>query len=64
MIVSFPPAVRDRLARIENVEGVPAVEIVHQAVDVWSRLDVDGRRVLGIAALQLVVERIKERGTA
>ncbi|WP_158871356.1 hypothetical protein [Antarcticirhabdus aurantiaca] len=59
MVIALPAAVRARLAAIEADEGVPVAELIHQAVDVWSRLDADGRKILGIAALQLVVERMR-----
>lgn len=59
MVVAFPPEVLRRLESIEATEGVPPTEIVHQAVDVWSQLTADERRVVGIAAMQLIVERLK-----
>ncbi len=59
MILALPRDVRDRLARIEAVEGIPALDLVHQAVDVWSRLDADGRRMLGVVAMQLVVDQLR-----
>lgn len=59
MLVVLHPEVLRRLSDIEAAEGIPAVDIVHQAVDVWSRLDADGRRIIGIAAMQLVVGQIR-----
>lgn len=59
MVVAFPPEVLRRLDAIEAAEGVPGLEIVHQAVDVWSQLTSDERRIVGIAAMQLIVERLK-----
>lgn len=59
MLIVFPRDVQARLDAIEAMEGMPAEEVVYQAVDVWSRLDRDGRAILGVAAMQLVVERIR-----
>jgi hypothetical protein len=57
MLVVFSPKVQNRLAEIEAIEGVPAVELVHQAVEVFSHLDGDERRALGFFAMQIVVRR-------
>ncbi|KQT61190.1 MULTISPECIES: hypothetical protein [unclassified Aureimonas] len=60
MVIAFPSDVLARLRSIEASEGVPATEVVHQAVAVWSYLDGDERQRLGQTALGLVVERLKE----
>ncbi len=57
MVLTFSRDVAARLRAIEDEEGVPDVELVHQAVAVWSVLTADERRILGLAAMQLVVAR-------
>lgn len=57
MIVSFPRPVLARLTHLERSEGVPPVEVVHQAVDIYSHLDADERHRMGVFALSLVVGR-------
>ncbi len=59
MILALPRDVLARLEAIEAAEGIPITELAHQAIAVWSQLDADGRRILGIAAMQLVVERMR-----
>lgn len=59
MVIAFPSDVRSRLDAIERNEGVPALEIVHQAVAVWSQLDGEERRRMGMVALGLVMERAR-----
>lgn len=62
MIVSFPSDVQSRLASIENLEGIPALEVIHQAVAVWSQLDASERRRLGQVAIGIVMERARKGG--
>ncbi|WP_062112326.1 hypothetical protein [Aureimonas sp. AU40] len=62
MVVAFPADVRERLARIEAVEGVPALDLIHQAVAVWSQLDAGERRRLGQVAIGIVMERARKGG--
>lgn len=57
MMLALPPDVRARLDAIEADEGIPAAEIAHQAVSVWSHLNADERRRLGLAAIGMLVER-------
>ncbi len=57
MVIAFPQDVAARLRSIEEMEGVPGVEVVHQAVAVWSMLDADERHRLGQCALGMLVER-------
>ncbi|GGD25927.1 hypothetical protein [Aureimonas glaciei] len=59
MVIAFPSDVLARLRHIERSEGVPVLDVVHQAVAVFSYLDVDERQRLGQVALGLVVERMK-----
>ena len=47
MMIVFSPRVRQRLVEIEWEEGIPAVEVVHQAVEMWTILGPDDRRALG-----------------
>lgn len=61
MILALPPRVLGRLEEIELTEGIPPVELAHEAVAVWSALTRDERRVLGIAAMQLVASRLTPR---
>ncbi|WAJ28432.1 hypothetical protein [Antarcticirhabdus aurantiaca] len=59
MIVILDRAATDRLERIEAEEGIPKEELVRQAVEVWSRLTPEERRILGLAAMQLVAARLR-----
>ncbi|WP_185982582.1 hypothetical protein [Aureimonas mangrovi] len=58
MIVSFKPHVLRRLTEIEAAERTPAIELVHQAVELWVMLDRDGRRAIGLAAMSMALKRI------
>ncbi|GGD28919.1 hypothetical protein [Aureimonas glaciei] len=57
MMIALLPDVRARLDAIEADEGISAAEIANQAISVWSYLNGDERRRLGIAAIGMVVER-------
>ena len=60
MIVVFEPATQRRLDVIEAEEGVPQVDLVRQAVDLWSLLTLDERRAVGFAAIRTVMRRLRE----
>jgi hypothetical protein len=62
MIIAFPRDVLSRLDHIERQEGTPAIEVVHQAVAVWSYMTADERRRLGQVAIGLVAQRILKGG--
>ena len=62
MMIVFSPRVRQRLIEIEREEGVPAVEIVHQATEIWTTLGPDDRRALGLAAMSLALQSLKKGG--
>lgn len=57
MILALPHDVRERLDHIERMEGVPPIEICHQAVSVFSQLTGPERHALGMTAISLVMER-------
>ncbi|WP_062014628.1 hypothetical protein [Aureimonas sp. AU4] len=57
MILALPQDVRERLDHIERTEGVPPLEVCHQAISVFSQLDAGERRALGVTAIGLVMER-------
>ena len=64
MILALAPGVRRRLAEIEATEGMPPVELAHQAIAVWGALTEGERRVLGIAAMRIVAGRLTNGGTS
>lgn len=57
MILALPHDVRERLDRIETEEGVPPLEVAHQAISVFSQLIGPERHALGMTAIGLVMER-------
>jgi hypothetical protein len=57
MMLALPPDVRARFSDIEAAEGIPAAEVAHQAISVWSYLNADERRRLGLAAIGMLIER-------
>ena len=59
MILSLSPEVRARLERIEREEGVPQAEFCHQAIDIWSTLDEDDRRMVGLGIMRLLLQKIR-----
>ncbi|MEC5289959.1 hypothetical protein VSX64_09865 [Aurantimonas sp. C2-6-R+9] len=59
MIISFEKRIQDRLDQIERDEGIPPVEFVHQAVEVWSLADADMRRALGVCVMRWVLEKVR-----
>ena len=63
MILALAPAVRRRPDEIEAAEGIPPVELAHQALEVWSTLTADERRILTFAAMQLVVAQYRRGAT-
>ncbi|WP_185982608.1 hypothetical protein [Aureimonas mangrovi] len=63
MILTFKPDVRRRLVEIEAAEGIPQTELVHQAVELWTMLDRDGRRAIGLAAMSMALKQIRPAGT-
>lgn len=58
-MLALPADVRARLDAIETEEGMPAEEVAHQAISVWSYLDADERRRLGMTAIGMLVERYR-----
>ncbi|KQQ91037.1 hypothetical protein [Aureimonas sp. Leaf324] len=62
MILALPIDVRERLDRIEREEGVPPLEVCHQAISVFSQLTGPERRALGVTAIGLVMERHYKAG--
>ncbi len=62
MILALPHDVRERLDRIEAEEGVPALEVCHQAVSVFSQLTGSERHSLGMTAIGIVMERHYRKG--
>ena len=59
MIISFSERVRSRLVEIEEAEGIPGSELVHQAVEIWTILGPNDRRALGLAAMSLALQSLK-----
>lgn len=59
MMISFEKRIQDRLDQIEAREGIPPVEFVHQAVEVWSLADADMRRALGLAVMRWVIQEVR-----
>lgn len=59
MILALPHDVRERLDRIEAEEGVPPVELAHQAIAVWSQLTGPERHRAGFVLMQIVMERAR-----
>ena len=59
MILSLSPEVRARLDRIEREEGIPAVEFTHQSVEIWSTLDEDDRRMVGLEIMRILLQKIR-----
>lgn len=58
MILALEPRTRSRLDLIESEEGVPALEVAHQAVDAWSHLrGEEERRAATWAVMQIVARR-------
>ena len=57
MILALPNDVRERLDRIEAEEGVPALEVAHTAISVFSQLTGPERHALGMTAIGIVMER-------
>lgn len=64
MILALPADVVERLDRIERTEGVPPLELAHQAISVWSQLTAPERRSLGQVAIGIVMERHYKGGHA
>lgn len=56
-MVLFDEATTRRLARIETEEGMPAAELVREAVGVWSHMTSDERRMMGMNVMKVVVRR-------
>ncbi|WP_062236547.1 hypothetical protein [Aureimonas sp. N4] len=57
MIVALRPDVKARLEAIEVEDGMPVLDQIVQAVEVWSHLTTPERKTIGIIAMQLVVAR-------
>lgn len=57
MVIALSAAVLARLSAVEADAGIPVIDQVHQAVEVWSHLTGDERRMLGVMAMKLVIAR-------
>jgi hypothetical protein len=62
MLVTFDDATNRRLARVEQEEGMPAAELVREAVGVWSYMSADERRAMGMNVMKVVLRRQLEIG--
>jgi len=63
MVVMFDEATNRRLAAIESTEGMPAAELVREAVGVWSYMTADERRMMGMNVMKVVLRRELEIGS-
>jgi hypothetical protein len=59
LILALRPDVIRRLHDLEASEGMPAIDIIHEALGVWSFLTMDERRRMGQVAIAMVVERLR-----
>ncbi|WP_279483214.1 hypothetical protein [Aureimonas sp. SK2] len=60
MILALPADVQARLAEIERDEGIPPLEIAHQAIAVWSQLRGDDeRKCVGVSVMAHVMYRAR-----
>ncbi|GGD87984.1 hypothetical protein GCM10011390_03440 [Aureimonas endophytica] len=59
MVIALRPDVRERLDAIEREDGIPVLDQIVQAVEVWSHLTGPERHALGIIAMQLVAARAR-----
>jgi hypothetical protein len=57
IVMTLPGDLHARLQRIENQEGVNSIDLIVQAVSVWSWMNADERRMAGIDIMQRVVRR-------
>ncbi|WP_294640415.1 hypothetical protein [uncultured Aureimonas sp.] len=60
MVIALRPDVRERLVEIELEDGVPVLEQVMQAVEVWSHLTTPERRTIMMLAMRIIAQRGKE----
>ena len=57
IVMTLPSDVHARLQRIEDEEFVNSIDLIVQAVSVWSWMNADERRMTGIDIMQRVVRR-------
>lgn len=62
MIVTFPPDVLQRLAEIEEKEGIPREDLVREAVAVWSLMPREERFAVGLEAIRNALRRLRGYG--
>lgn len=62
MRVVFPPDVLERLAEIEDREGIPREVLVEQAVAVWSLMTREERLGVGLETIRNALRRLRGHG--
>ena len=60
MVIVFEKRIRERLAEIERAEGIPEVEFVRQAVEVWSQADATMRQSLGLMVMRAKLQELRK----
>ena len=62
MRVVFPPDVLERLAEIEDREGIPREDLVREAVAIWSFMPREERFRVGLEAIRNALRRLRGYG--
>ncbi|MEH6718399.1 MAG: hypothetical protein V7704_05900 [Aurantimonas endophytica] len=61
MMIIFEKRVLERLERIERDEGIPPVDLVRQAVEVWSAATPEMRKSMGLSVMREMLRSIGNR---
>lgn len=62
MIVTFPKDVMERLAEIEEREGIPPEDLIREAVAVWSFMPREDRFRVGLETIRNALRRLRGYG--
>lgn len=59
MLIVIPPHLQERLRRIEELEGIPPNDFVHQALEVWTLTDNEMRKSIGISVMRWKIQSLR-----
>ena len=61
MLIVIPKHLRERLAKIEEDEGIPPNDFVCQALEVWTNTDAEMRKSIGINVMRWKMQNIQRQ---
>ena len=61
MLIVIPKHLQERLRQIEEDEGIPPLDFVCQALEVWTNTDAEMRKSIGINVIRWKMQSIQRQ---